>query len=152
VTGGDHADAAVEAAVRALRARLESASAVMSTAILAQWPSVAGVTVRLVAQAYGGDHAEISWRFPEGARHDSAHDNGAQPAAKDGGPGIPLMVASPATWMSLLDGQANLMNEVLLGRLRCVNPNDSHRARSDELHAVGALLGLASVPVQPLTL
>ena len=157
VMGGDRADAAVEAAVRALRARLESVSAVMSMAISAQWPSVAGVTVRLVAQAYGGDHAEISWRFPEGARHDGAHGNGAhgnsaQPAAKDGGPGIPLMVASPATWMSLLDGHANLMNEVLLGRLRCVNPNDSHRARSDELHAVGALLGLASVPVQPLAL
>lgn len=149
VRDGDHADAAVEAAVRALRARLASASAV-STAILAQWPSVAGVTIRLVAQAHGGDHAEISWRFPEGTRHDGAHDNGAQPAAKEGGPGTPLMVASPATWMSLLDGQANLMNEVLLGRLRCVNPNDSHRARSDELHAVGALLGLASVPVQPL--
>jgi hypothetical protein len=139
-TGGDHGDAAVESAVGTLRARLGSGAAVMSQAILAQWPSVAGVTVRLVAQGPGGDHAEIRWRFPDG--------NGTH--APDGGPGIPLMVASPATWMSLLDGQANLMNEVLLGRFRCVNPNDSHRARSDELHAVGALLGLAPVPVQPL--
>jgi hypothetical protein len=60
------------------------------------------------------------------------------------------MVASPATWMSLLEGQANIMNEIIAGRLRCFNPNDSHRIRSDEVHAVGALLGLATVPVQPL--
>jgi hypothetical protein len=142
-TGGDHADGTAESAVRALRTRLERGSAAMSHAILSQWPSVAGVTVRLVAEAPGGNHAEVSWRFPDG--------NGTRPPAPgpNGGPGTPLMVASAGTWTSLLDGHVNLMSEVLAGRLRCVNPNDSHRARSDELHAVAALLGLASVPVQP---
>ena len=60
------------------------------------------------------------------------------------------MIASPATLMSLLESNANVMDEILAGRLRCVKPNDSHRVRSDEMHAVGALLGLATVPVQPL--
>jgi hypothetical protein len=60
------------------------------------------------------------------------------------------MIASPATWMSLPESNANVMSEILAGRLRCVNPNDSHRVHSDEMHAVGALLGLATVLVQPL--
>jgi hypothetical protein len=55
-----------------------------------------------------------------------------------------------AAALSLLDHRANVMSEILAGRLRCVNPNDSHRVRSDEVHAIGALLGLAPVPVQPL--
>jgi Sulfotransferase family len=143
-TGGDHVDGAIEAAIRALRERLESGSATMSQRILSQWPSVAGVTVRLVAESPSGDHAEVSWQF-------SAGNGTTSPATSpDGGNGTAMMTASPATWTSLLEGDANVMNEILAGRLRCFNPNDTHRVRSDEVHAVGALLGLAPVPVQPL--
>jgi hypothetical protein len=60
------------------------------------------------------------------------------------------IAVTAATWIALLDGTANIMNEIVAGRLRCFNPNDTHRIRSDEVHAVGALLGLAPVPVQPL--
>jgi hypothetical protein len=33
-------------------------------------------------------------------------------------------------------------------RLRCINPRDGHRLRSDEVHAAAALLGLATIPVR----
>lgn len=137
--GGGPAKVAVESAIRALSERLESGSAAMSQRILAQWPSVAGSTVRLVAESPAGDHAELSWRFAGG---------GASPSttSPNGGSTAALMAASPATWMSLLEGSGNVMNEIVAGRLRCFNPNDPH-LRSDEVHAIGALLGLASVPV-----
>jgi Sulfotransferase family len=134
--GGDQ----IESAIRALRERLDSGSVTMSRRVLSQWPSVADVTVRLVAEMPSGDHAEVSWRFPAG--------NGTKPP--EGGAGAVMMTAAPATWMSLLEGGANVMNEILAGRLRCFNPNDTHRIRSDEVHALSALLGLAPVPVQPL--
>jgi hypothetical protein len=143
-TDGDDVSGAVESAVRALRGRLESGPATMNRTILSQWPTVAGVTVRLVAESPAGDHAEVSWRFGDG--------DGTNPPAMspNGANGTPLMAASPATWMSLLERRANITDEIVTGRLRCFNPNDSHRIRSDEVHAIGALLGLARVPVQPL--
>ena len=132
-------------AAEALCERLESGSATLSRRILPQWPSVADVTVRLVVESPTGDHEGISLQFP-------SRDDANSPAMLPPGDANPvvLMIASPASWTSLLEGNANVMDEVLAGRLRCVNPNDSHRVRSDELHAVGTLLGLATVPVQPL--
>jgi Sulfotransferase family len=141
---GSHADGAVESVIQALSARLDSGSTAMSQRILAQWPSLTGVTVRLIAESPAGDHAEVGWRFP------AADAAALLPAAAPSGSGTPQLIASPATWLALLDGKANLMDEILTGRLRCFNPNDPHRMRSDEVHAIGALLGLATIPVGSL--
>lgn len=143
----DQVDAAIEPVIQALRDRLESGAVAMGNKILSQWPSVAGVTVRLIAESTGGAHAEVSCQFP-----DAPNGHGTHPpvTSQNGDHGTALMTASSATWISLLDHKANVMSEILAGRLRCVNPNDSHRMRSDEVHAIGALLGLAPVPVQPL--
>jgi hypothetical protein len=119
--------------IQALRDRLHGASATIAS----QWPSLAGVAVRLVAESLAGDHAELSWRFASA----NCESDAAAPSA------TPLLAASPATWMSLLEGKANMMTAILDGRLRYFNPNDTHRIRSDEVHAIGALLGLATVPV-----
>ena len=58
-----------------------------------------------------------------------------------------MIVASATSWQDLLGDQSNIVTELTTGRLRCVNPRDTHRLRSDEIHAVAALLGLASIPV-----
>jgi len=133
----------IESVIQALCERLEGGSATPGRGILSQWPSVADVTVRLVVESPTGEHEGISLQFP-------SRDDASSPAMSPPGDANPvvLMIASPASWMSLLEAHANVMDEVLAGRLRCVNPNDSHRVRSDELHAVGALLGLATVPVR----
>ena len=57
------------------------------------------------------------------------------------------LLASPATWRSLVNGEANIITESWAQRLRCVNKRDTHRIRSDEMHAVAALLGIAGIPV-----
>jgi hypothetical protein len=36
------------------------------------------------------------------------------------------------------------------GRIRCVNKRDAYRLRSDEIHAVAAALGAATVPLRRL--
>jgi hypothetical protein len=58
-----------------------------------------------------------------------------------------MMAASPVTWTSLLARQVNLVEAIADGRLRCFNPKDQHRVRSDEVHAIAALRGSATVPV-----
>jgi hypothetical protein len=60
---------------------------------------------------------------------------------------VATIIASPSTWRSLLDGEANVVTEMTAGRLRAVNRRDTHRIRSEEMHAVAALLGLGQIPV-----
>jgi Sulfotransferase family len=139
VTGDGHANGAVGSTIRVLRERLKNGSAAMHQAILAQWPSVAGATVRLVVESPDGDHAGINWRFTDG-------DGTNLPAVAADSAGIQLMAASPATWMSLLERNANIVDEIIAARVRCFNPRNPY-LRSDEVHAVCALLGLATVPV-----
>jgi hypothetical protein len=132
VTSPSPARAELDHVVRALEDRLATSSP-RSEQVVSQWPSVAGTTMRLVAQTPAGDSAEVLWQFAP-----SGDGNGAGPAQ---------MVASPATWMSFLDGTGNVMAAMTDGQLRCFNPNDSHRMRSDEVHAIAAVLGFAAVPV-----
>jgi hypothetical protein len=71
---------------------------------------------------------------------------GQKPAGDKGMP-VATIIASPSTWRSLLDGGANVVTEMTAGRLRAVNRRDTHRIRSEEMHAVAALLGLGQIPV-----
>ena len=57
------------------------------------------------------------------------------------------VIADAAIWQSVLDGQANVITELRHGRLRCLNRRDAYRLRSDEVHALAWLLGLAQVPL-----
>jgi hypothetical protein len=133
-TVDDHVRDDLERTIRAIEDRLTTAH----PDIASHWPSVAGVTVRLVAESLAGDCAELNWRFASGGK-----DTGAK--------GKPVIAATAATWMSLLHGETNMIAEILDGRMRCFNPNDTHRIRSDELHAIAALLGIATVPVEHTT-
>jgi hypothetical protein len=126
--------------------------------ISARWPGLAGQTLALVVQEAGGEHAELRWRF--GAAQDgfgAAQDAGAVQAARDGdgaadgdGDGTPVatLIASPPSWRALLGGETNVIAEMTAGRLRCVNRRDAHRLRTDEIHAVAALLGLTRLPLR----
>jgi Sulfotransferase family len=104
------------------------------------WPAVAGQTVAIVVEDADGDHAELRWSFAE-----SPDGPGAD--GRTGDQPLCTMIAGPATWRALLDGQANVVAEMTAGRLRCVNRRDGYRIRSDEVHAISWLLGLARVPL-----
>jgi sulfotransferase family protein len=111
------------------------------TEALAIWPAVAGQTIAIVVEGDGGEHAGLRWRFaarPESGE-DGTSDRTDQPVC--------TMIASPGTWCALLLGEANIVGEMTAGRLRCINRRDGHRVRSDEVHAISWLLGLARVPL-----
>jgi hypothetical protein len=143
-----HSRAELDGVVQALRDRLAESSKIRAR-VLAQWPSVAGSAVRLIAESPAGEHAEVIWRFAPAlgaaAPDEAPSGNGTAPPAD--GADTASMVASPVTWTSFLGGQVNLVEAIADGRLRCFNPKDPHRVRSDEVHAIAALLGFATVPV-----
>jgi hypothetical protein len=147
-------DGEVQRAMRAIATRIAARSQADLDAIAAHWPGVAGTTVRIIVQGTDGDNQEIRWHFP-GAANGSV--NGTANAGSDVAPAkrnseanrqSPAIIAAPATWQSLLDGRSNFVTEITASRLRCVNPRDVHRLRSDEVHATAALLGLAAIPVR----
>jgi Sulfotransferase family len=105
------------------------------------WPAVAGLTIAIVVEGDGGEHAGLRWKFS--ARPESGADG--TPARTD--QPVCTMIAGPDTWCALLLGEANVVAELTAGRLRCVNRRDGHRIRSDEVHAISWLLGLARVPL-----
>lgn len=129
--------AELDEVVAALRARIEGRCPGDLADIAAAWPAVATAVVGLVVEAPGGRSRELRWDF-----------GSSSVAAAGREPGdIPLLIADESTWTSVLSERSNLITEVMARRLRCVNPRDPMRLRTDEIHAVGALLGLARMPV-----
>jgi sulfotransferase family protein len=135
-----------KAAVRAIGDRLRSRSDHELTEASAVWPAVAGQTVAIVAESPDGGHAELRWRFRAlagGSSRPAASPAGDRAAEKP----VCTIIADPATWHALLSGESNLVIEMTAGRLRSINRRDGHRIRSDEVHAICWLLGLARVPL-----
>ncbi len=118
----------------------------------AVWPAVAGRTVAIVVEDADGEHAEVQWNFaasPGTPGFAASPGTPGFPAHEDEAPVGPVctIIAGPPTWHALMGGGTNLVAEMTAGRLRCVNRRDGHRIRSDELHAIGWLLGLTRVPL-----
>jgi hypothetical protein len=137
---GDIDRTAVDAAMGAIRDRIDSRRPDELDAIALQWPSVTGTTVAIIVESGSNDRDEVRWRFgPELPRPSDAEAGEPEITAR--------LAGTAASWMSVLEGQSNLVSEMTAGRMHCFNPRDPHRIRSDEVHAVAALLGLARIPV-----
>jgi hypothetical protein len=106
----------------------------------ARWPALAKETLALVVD--GGEPAERRWSLP------SAPNGSAAEQPNGSGDPVATLIAGPAIWGSLLGGETNIVTELMAGRLRCVNKRDTHRLRSEELHAITWLLGLTQIPVE----
>jgi hypothetical protein len=135
---------AVDAAIGVIAARIGGRSDDELTGITARWPMLAGQTLAIVVQDAGGEHAEFRWSF-RAARPDGV----AAPAAGDGDDDATpaaTIIANPSTWRALLGGETNVIGEMTAGRLRCVNRRDTHRLRTEEIHAAMVLLGLTRIP------
>jgi hypothetical protein len=135
----------------AIGLRLDSRRSAGMREMIANWPSVADTTIRLVVQSDDGETAEVSWRFDDdddGAKRTEAP---ASPQNGDHGHrhahGI-TVVASPGSWLSLLAGRANLITEMTTSRMRFISADDNHLLRADEVHVIANLLGLDNVPVR----
>ncbi|MBV9380129.1 MAG: sulfotransferase [Streptosporangiaceae bacterium] len=135
-------------ALQALAARIASRQPAELAEIAASWAGVAGTTVRLIVRGDDGAREEIRWSFPAAENSgNSGTVTSGEPADRADTDLMPMVIAPAASWLSVLDGRSNFVTEMTAGRLRCVNPNDTHRLRSGELHAVAALLGVARIPV-----
>ena len=148
---GDRASGrpAVDIAIRGIGDRIGLRSEDELREISARWPGLAGQTLALVVQEAGGEHAELRWRFGaalEGAAVGAPGDGDR--LADDDGTSVATLIASPSSWRALLGGETNVIAEMTAGRLRCVNRRDAHRLRTDEIHAVAALLGLTRIPLR----
>jgi hypothetical protein len=93
-----------------------------------RWPGLRNETLALVVD--DDEPAERRWSLGEV------------------GEPVATLIAAAGTWASLLRGEANIITELIAGRLRCVNKRDRHRLRSEELHAMSWLLGLTQIPVE----
>jgi hypothetical protein len=119
--------------LRVLEQRIQARMQAQPAFPTSRWPALAGQTVTLVA-AHADTDATLNWTFP--GESDPVN-----------GQAVMTMIASPQVWQALIDGEANVIVEIRSGRLRCINRRDAHRVRSDEVHAVAWLLGLAQVPL-----
>lgn len=158
----------LEAIVHMIADQVRSRDARELQEINAHWPALAGQTVAIIVQGSDGGHEEYKWTFGGGTNGQTdGRADGTRPPAHRGqgtdgnrlaavtgdqqpdrgdGP-VAMIVADPATWQSLLSREANIVTAMTAGRLRCINRRDGHRIRSDELHAVAALLGLTRIPL-----
>jgi sulfotransferase family protein len=132
--------AEVASALRALDERLATRTDDDLEVFAARWPALADQTLSLVVD--GGEQAERRWSLAAATSATAAQDSGGadDPVAR--------LIAGPAVWGSLLGGESNIVTELSAGRLRCVNKRDTHRLRSEELHAMTWLLGLTQIPVE----
>jgi hypothetical protein len=127
-------------ALLALNERLNARTDDDLGAFAARWPALAKETLALVVD--GTEPAERRWSLASAA-------NGPAEQRPDGtGDPVATLIAGPAVWGSLLGGETNIVTELTAGRLRCINKRDTHRLRSEELHAITWLLGLAQIPVE----
>ena len=134
---GTVAEPTVDAAFRALADRISAHSGEeRASSIAARWPDLVGQSIRFVVA--GREEADLIWTFPA-EPGPGADTTAAEPVA--------TMIAESADWLALLDGRANMITEIRAGRLRCVNRRDAFRVRSDEIHAIASLLGIAQVPL-----
>jgi hypothetical protein len=161
-TDPDETDAGLAAMVRLLRERLHDRESMLDE-INAHWPAVAGSTVALIVRSPGGAREELRVRLSarripssragtaDGTAATADADGADIVTADAGGIGgapepVATITGSTDTWESLLNGGANFVTEITSGRIRCVNRRDDYRIRSDEVHAVATLLGIARIP------
>jgi hypothetical protein len=131
----------LEATIRSIDSRIRSLADAELREINNKWPGLAGQTVAIIVQGPDGEHEELSWNFGGTA------DRGLARGSEDAPKAVAAIIGGPDVWRSLLQGKANMVAEIMAGRLRCVNRRDGHRIRSDEVHALAVLLGLSQVPV-----
>jgi hypothetical protein len=128
----------------ALGERIRSQGASLHEQVTACWPAISGATIELVVQADHGNERSLRLGFPADAASLTIEIGVPQAAADEQGT---KLIARRETWQALLDGTSNPMTDITAGRLRCVYKRDGHRLRSDEVHAVATLLGIARVPL-----
>jgi hypothetical protein len=133
-TGDGSGDADLTRVAAALKARDGAVTASLLADIARCWPSLAGRELGIEVSGPAGALARLSWTI-------------ARPAGNTAGPGREAVLsAPPPVWRPVLDGAANLFGEVFGWRITARGIDNAHVRRTDEVHALGVLLGVAQLP------
>jgi Sulfotransferase family len=146
---GKHTDTALDAAAGQIASRLGSVPEDRLRDLARRWPAVSGRNLVIAVQPADGTGRKRCWTV-------SCADSvltvrrGETP-----GEATTAVLASPATWQALLEGQANFAAEARAGRLRLLDVSAGPHANATtdlpaEGHLVAHLLGLAGSS-QPLS-
>jgi hypothetical protein len=130
----------LEEVVRAIELRVNTLSQESSRSVLDNWPTLQGRTIALQIENGGLHKEQVFLNFSESKisfarKTQSEHESMA------------TIIAGSSAWKSLLEEKTNLITEITTGQLRCINTRDPYTVRSDEVHAVGTLLGISQVPL-----
>ena len=133
------------AVLAALQDRIRQHAADLA-AVTELWPAVAGETIMLVV-ADDEETGELRTTFPAAGGNGATSAGSTKDEPLTEGEATATFIAAPLVWQELMDGRANMITDIRHGKLRCINRRDTHRVRSDEVHAVACMLGLAQVPL-----
>jgi hypothetical protein len=133
------------AVLAALQDRIRQHAADLA-AVSELWPAVAAETIKLVV-ADDEETGELRITFPAAGGNGASSAGSAKDESLTEGEATATFIAAPLVWQELMDGRANMITDIRHGKLRCINRRDTHRVRSDEVHAVACMLGLAQVPL-----
>ena len=125
-------DAELEWAASAMQARTAAVSPALLEAVAQCWPGLAGRVLGVEVIGPAGGLAQFSWNIAAGS---------------EAGPGQEAVLSAPVwVWRSVLDGTANLFGELFARRITARGIDNAYRRRTEEVHALGVLLGVAQFP------
>jgi hypothetical protein len=127
-------DAELMQVASAVQARISAVSPAMLEDIASCWPALAGRELGVEVIGPAGGLAEFSWNIPG-------------PAGSGGEQIPPAMLSAPVSvWRPVLDGAENLFGELFARRIIARAISNAHLRRTEEVHALGVLLGVAQLP------
>jgi hypothetical protein len=125
-----------------LTARLAESGRQAQREVLDRWPTLAGSMIAIGVGETWADASYLSWQFSR----DSA--DARQAAGADDPPGTRI-IATAATWLTLLTGDANMGIELVSARVRIEPYDERTLLREPAVLAVCVLLGISPVRSVP---
>lgn len=127
-------DAELKWVASAVEARNNAVSPPMLEDIARCWPTLAGRVLGVEVIGPAGGLAQFRWNI-------------AGPAGSGAGQSPEAVLSAPVwVWRSVLDRAANLFGELFARRIIARGIRNAHRRRTEEVHALGVLLGVAQLP------
>jgi protein-tyrosine sulfotransferase len=130
--GSDREDAGLVSVASAVEERDGAISPAMLGEIARSWPALAGRVLGIDLIGPAGGLARFRWRAGGPAASGSDEDA--------------VLSAPVSVWRAVLDGEANLFTELFGNRIVSRGIPHAHLRRTEEVHALGVLLGVAQLP------
>jgi hypothetical protein len=127
-------DADLKQVASAVQARNKAVSPTMLADIASCWPALAGRVLGVEVIGPAGGLAQFRWTIPG-------------PAGSGAAQRPPAVLSAPVSvWRPVLERAENLFGELFARRIIAHGIRHAHLRRTEEVHALGVLLGVAQLP------